>query len=311
MRMVDDFEDDDVNVQTPKSDFDDESMSERKVIALMQQMAQQINQGDVKSIEKLQNQNASLMSIKPEANCNYWDVTGLPTGCRLYPDGTAIKARPLKVLDIKKLTSLNEYNADAVINEILRNCIRGISIDELYLSDKLYLIFWLRANSYRDNNYVVDFECPKCAKESTYHFEINSINIDKLKDDFSENTILRLSSGSEITLGYLKVKDEVGMTSFREKYSSILANSGDEVDDELLAVSFMIKTIDGKHLDPLNKYHYILGLDPQDYSILTTYIENNIVGVKPYMNVTCDKCGGESQIGISFRPDFFLPKHRA
>lgn len=299
---------------------DDLDESEQKMLALMEQMTNNANMGQNKPtmantnpIPPMMDSGAKFMNVKPKVDDSaiYWDVTGIPTGYKLYPEGTAIKARPLKVLEVKKLTSINEYNADQVINDILSKCITGIDINELYISDKLYLIFWLRANSFRDSNYLVDFICPKCDKDSHYHFNIDSVNIDPVKDEYNENRIIKLSSGDEITIRLLKVKDEIGLDSFKDRYGTIITNSGDEIDDELLGLSFMIDTINGKHPDPLSKYNYILGLDPQDYSTISTYVDDNIVGVKPYMNVVCEKCGGESQIGITFRPDFFLPKYRA
>lgn len=304
---------------------DDTTQSEQKVLALMEQMQQQAGVGRMQPPANVPQNNtpvqeqvlddspAKMMNIRStvEDESNFWEVTDLPTKYRLYPEGTVIKARPLKVLEVKKLTSINEYNADQVINDILRKCIRGIDVNELYISDKLYLIFWLRANSFRDNEYVVDFACPKCQKESNYHFNIDCVNIDPIKDGYSEKTIMKLSNGDEITLRLLKVKDEIGIDSFKDRYESIITSSGDEVEDELLGLSFMIETINGKHLDPLTKYNYLLGLNAQDYSNIDTYVNENIVGVKPYMNVTCNQCGGESQIGISFRPDFFLPKYRS
>jgi len=93
-------------------------------------------------------------------NSNYWEIKGLPTRCRLYPNNTLIEARPLKVIEVKKLASINDNNADYVINDIIRRCVRVTGIKdsgELFLADKLFIIFWLRGVTYRDSGYTVEF----------------------------------------------------------------------------------------------------------------------------------------------------------
>ena len=101
---------------------------------------------------------------------NYHEITDLPSKYRLYPKGTKIFARPLKVLEVKALASINEDNANYIINDTLSKTIQGITIDDLVVADKLYLVFWLRANTYRESGYVVDFYCRHCESESTYEF---------------------------------------------------------------------------------------------------------------------------------------------
>jgi hypothetical protein len=272
------------------------------MLAVYKSMQQAVSRGDMDAVSAIQQDSKAFTA---DANTNYWEVTGLPTGGKLYPEGTKIVARPLKVLEVKKLTSINEYNAESVITDILRKCVRGISVDDIYLNDKVFILFWLRANSFRNNSYVVDFECPKCEKESTYHFEINNIQI-KSVENFEKDLIL--DSGDAISLKFLKIKDEKDIGNFRERYEQIIVKAGGEVDEELVGMSFMIDTINNVNVSPLDKYNYVLRLEPEDFSMLLTHIENNTASVKPYMNIACNLCGGETQLGLSFRPDFFLPK---
>jgi len=286
--------------------------SEQKMMKLMAEMQAQAQQqqpvGNVPTINDANTVDNIGVNIKPDTNVNYWDIIDIPTKYRLYPEGTQITARPLKVLEIKKLTSINEYNADSVVNDILRKCVRGIDVNEIYSADKMYLLLWLRANSFRDNNYVVGFTCNLCDKESSYHFDIDNIEIDYLSDDYDPDEIIKLSSGDTIKVKLLQIKDEIATTSFINRYSSLFDNSGDGIDDELLALSFMIELVNGVAMDPLKKYNYVLDMNPGDFAALTTRLQDTTVGIKPFMNVTCEECGGESQLGITFQPDFFLPR---
>ena len=61
---------------------------------------------------------------------NYWPIDDLPSKFKLYPEGTKIFARPLKVLEVKMLSSLNNDNFHHVITEVLKKSVRGINIDE-------------------------------------------------------------------------------------------------------------------------------------------------------------------------------------
>jgi len=300
MRMsIDDFENENENTTAMTDSVD---VDEQKMLAMYKSMQQAVSRGDMDAVASIQQDSKAFTA---DTNNNYWEVTGLPTGGKLYPEGTKIVARPLKVLEVKKLTSINEYNAESVITDILRKCVRGISVDEIYLNDKVFILFWLRANSFRNNSYVVDFECPKCEKESTYHFEINNIQI-KSVENFEKDLVL--DSGDAISLKFLKIKDEKDIGNFRERYEQIIVKAGGEVDEELVGMSFMIDTINNVKVSPLDKYNYVLRLEPEDFSMLLTHIENNTASVKPYMNIACNLCGGETQLGLSFRPDFFLPK---
>jgi len=300
--VIEDFDDDSVVEH-------DENRSEKKMLELMAQMQKSASQVTTNSVPNKSN-NIGL-TVKPEDDINYWDIEDLPTKYKLYPDGTMIKARPLKVIEIKKLTALTEDNADNIVNDILRKTVRGIDINEIYSADKMYILLWLRANSFRDNRYVVGFNCNMCSKETSYHFDISNVIVDYLNDEYNPNDTLSLSNGDVLKFKLLQIKDELALKSFNMKHRSIFEKSGEEVDDELLSISFMIDTINGHNEDSIKKYEYLLNMDPGDFASLTTKLSKTNVGIKSYMNVKCTECGGESQVGLTFHSDFFLPAYRA
>jgi len=246
------------------------------------------------------------VSSDVEAGVNYYTITNLPSRNRLYPEGTTILGRPLKVLDIKKLSSLNESNADFVINDILKRTIRGIALDDLYIADKLYLILWLRANSFRDSSYVVNFHCDKCDIDSTYHFEVENIDVQYLSNEYDPNKLLTLSNSKKIGLKFLTVGDNVKIERFKEMNKNALS----EFDPELLTIAEMITSINGEKKTLLEKYEYVLKLEPQDFSYIVSYVDKYGMGIKPILNVKCNKCGGVGQVPVTFQPDFFLPAYK-
>ena len=211
------------------------------------------------------------------------------------------------MLEIKKLSSINDTNADYVINEVLRKTIKGINVDDLYIADKLFIVFWLRANTYRESGYVVNYQCSKCNTESTYHFEINNLEVQYLSDEFEANKELKLRSGETIKLNFLTVKDSLMIERFKEMNMKLFK----EIDNELLNIAEMIKEINGENLTLIEKYRFILDMEPGDFSYISTYIENNGMGIKPYMNATCSRCGGTGPVGITFQSSFLFPEFKS
>jgi len=257
-----------------------------------------------KSVNRATENNPMLM---PENNSNYWFIEGLPSRYKLYPEGTKIYGRPLKVLEIKKLSSINDTNADYVINEVLRKTIKGINIDDLYIADKLFIVFWLRANTYRESGYVVNFTCSKCETESQYHFEINNLEVQQLSEDFNPNNELKLKNGEPIKINFLTIKDSLVVERFKEMNTKLFG----EIDNELINIAEMIKEVNGQKLTLLEKYRFVLDMEPGDFSYISQYIETNGMGIKPYMNVKCEKCGGTAPVGITFHSAFLFPNYKS
>ena len=311
MQQMQDIGDDELRElerkSNPSSQNNNKDIADEDLIA----MVQKIKEGKIPVVgEKVdtpkQMNNNFNQPIQNITNANYWKIEGLPSGGKFYPEGTEILGRPMKVLEVKKISSMGEENGDFVINDIIRRTITGIDVSELYTADKLYIVFWLRANTYRDSGYVVPFICPKCEKKSEYHFEVDNLEVQTLSEDFSPSKELKMSDGSKVTFDYLKIKDELFIDRFKElNYQTV-----GEIDDELLSMAQMIKTINGKDKTLLEKYHWILGVDPGDYSYLKSYMTKKGMGIKPFVNIECQECGGTASIAVSFREDFIVPEFK-
>lgn len=238
-------------------------------------------------------------------NSNFWKIEGLPSKGRFYPEGTEILGRPMKVLEVKKVSSITEDNGEYILNDVIRKTTTGIDINNMYVADKLYIIFWLRANTYRESGYVVPFACPKCEKKSEYHFDINNLEVQNLSDDFSPDKEIKVGNAT-IKYDYLRVKDELYINRFRE----LNAEAVGQVDAELLAIAQMIKTINGQSKTLLEKYYWITDIEPGDFSYLKTYIEKKGMGIKPIVRVECKDCGGTGLVPVAFQESFFIPEYK-
>lgn len=239
------------------------------------------------------------------SNVNFWKIEGLPSKGKFYPEGTEILGRPMKVLEVKKISSITEDNGDFILNDIIRKTVNGIDVNNLYVADKLFIIFWLRANTYRESGYIVPYICPKCNKKSEYHFDINNLEVQLLSDDFSPDAEIKVGN-DVIRYDYLRIKDELYINRFRE----INREAVGEIDQELLAIAQMIKTINGQNKTLLEKYHWIIDLNPGDFSYLKTYVEKKGMGIKPLVTVECKDCGGTGLVPVAFQESFFIPEYK-
>ena len=68
----------------------------------------------------------------------FHEITELPSKFKLYPENTKIYAKPLDVLQNKDLTTINDSNINNIMTKVLRRSIKGISIQDLLVVDKLY-----------------------------------------------------------------------------------------------------------------------------------------------------------------------------
>tara|TARA_Y100000310_G_C20704329_1_gene833634 strand:- start:4469 stop:5374 length:906 start_codon:yes stop_codon:yes gene_type:complete len=279
-----------------------------RVQEMMAQLQQQAEQMDTSSPEynSAVNTPQQIQQSGKADNGVYLPLRDLPTKYRLYQTNTLIEARPLKVIEVKKLASMDDGNIDVVINDILRRTVRGVDVNNIFLSDKLYIIFWLRGVTFRDSSYTVPFNCSKCKHDSEYHFEISNLNVDYLKDEYDPNEVHELEHGDTVTLRFLQLHDEFEM----ERFIEINKKAFGEIDEELLALATMITSVNGEPVQDLaRRYNYVLDFSPRDLSRLSTYVSSNTAGITPKMDVTCKKCGGVTPIGVTFHGSFFLPQY--
>jgi hypothetical protein len=270
-----------------------------------------------KTPEEIKKELQDISENKPRVNIHsqeqvddgniYYEITGLPTKGKFYPEGTKILARPLKVLEVKKLSQMNKENADEIVNNVISCATKGINIDDLYSSDKLYIIFWLRANTYKNSEGSIKIECPKCNTLADYSFKIE----DLIVRDYEEGQIEKITNGlvlankDVIKFKFLTVRDEQENLKFLRKHKDSLMN----FDDEILAICKMIESINGEKTGMVDKYMYLTEqLTPSEFSLIQSYIYDISIGLEPFMEVKCSNCGGIVETPLPFRADFFLPK---
>jgi hypothetical protein len=236
---------------------------------------------------------------------NKFFISDLPSKYRLYPAGTKLYGRPLKVLECKKLTTLNENNYGTIIRDILSKAITGLPVDELLVSDKIYLIFWLRANTYTNANFTIPYVCDACKKTSDYFFGVDSFEVQYLDDSIGEVLELELlESKAKMVFEFQRIKHEDRVRRFLDNMKTSMR----KFDEEIVTIASMVKTINGVESTIGQACDYISSLSAEDYAYLHSYILHIDFGISPYIETRCKHCGGTNSVQVNFQPEFFVPK---
>lgn len=231
-------------------------------------------------------------------------IDNLPSKYLRYPEGTKLYGRALDIKQLKKLANMTPANASGIIDDIIRGTIKGITFENILVSDKLYLILWLRANTYPESGYSVPFFCDQCNSLQSYDFKVDNIGINYIREDISFEEPLELPGGDFITFKYPTIKDEERVKKFRES----MKKSFEKYDGDTLALCMTVNEINGKSLSLLETYEYISNI--KIYSQIKGFASEFDFGISDELTVTCNSCGGTAQVGLSFREDFFIPSYR-
>lgn len=227
---------------------------------------------------------------------NYWEIKDLPSQNRFYGK---IYGRPMKVLDLKKLANMDENNVTNTIETVLKRCTKGINVNDILTADKLYIIFWLRYNTFKDKGYEVGFKCSKCGKDTSYHFDLNKLDVTNVDEEKIKKMVVETSSGT-FKLKYQTVGIEKEIEKFMATYS---LDPLFDLDEDVVNLSACIDN--GKSL--LDNYRMLVDMNPIDYKKLEDTLDSISIGVVPLINVACKLCKEETLLGISFRSEFLFP----
>ena len=236
---------------------------------------------------------------KTEIPSGYQLVEGLPSCGKFYKSGTKIYSRALKVIELKKLASMDGDNFNDVIRSVLKDSVIGVAVDDIILVDKLYLILWQRANTFGKEKFEVNFVCPECGEESTYGFDMSCVSIKGIPEDCGADVEYKIGEDT-VTLDMIRIKDEAMMEHLAEG-----------VDRDIFTMAVRLHTLNGKELKKEEAYNYITNMNPECFMQLVDVMNKADVEVKPNLTVDCKKCGGRVEIPLSFRGNFFLPKYSA
>ena len=252
----------------------------------------------------------SSKKVSEKIESNFIEIVDIPSKFKFYPSGTKLYGRPLRLSEIKKLTTMNENNYNIILKDVLSSSIKGISIEDICVADKIYLIFWLRANTYKNSNFITSYICEHCGRKTEYTFDLDCFEINYVPDDFELAPLRLLNKNVELTLDFLRIRDEDTVIKFQESLKNGLAS----YDEDTIMIASMIKAIDGKKINIRQACEFINSLEdfPEDYAYLVSYVTEVDFGIVREIKAVCNykDCREVNKVPVSFRPEFFIPKYK-
>lgn len=206
---------------------------------------------------------------------NLWKITDLPSKFLFYKP-KFFYGRPLTVIDIKYLTTINNENYDEICNELLNRCINfnGLKITDLNPNDYLYLLFWLKANSFVKSGFNLKTNCPYCNTEITKEYTLDDLNVKYIKPEYYSKKYNFMKSSYIFTIKIPTI-------------SKIINNLA--LDQEILKIASYIDTINNYTVNQLQAYEAINNMDPLDFSKFNSLYKQFEFGIDS-INITCPKC---------------------
>ena len=206
-------------------------------------------------------------------------------GYKLIEPESPITLRPMTFEDEKALASTPK--GQDPVNTLLSRCLSNVTVSELFLMDKLYILLKLREISYGDeyNTLVV---CPQCKAENEMSIKLSELNVYPVPDDFTDPVDVSLPViGKMAKVRLPRVKDE----KFIEAANVL---------DQLWR---FIPEIDG-HSDKSLIAAVINKLPLKDSKTIINALKTPY-GVDTKVKFSCNQCGGATIIDLPITASFF------
>ena len=212
--------------------------------------------------------------------------------------------------EMKRLAHSDD--AYKIMSDIIDECILdpvGISAYDMHLGDYQYLLHRLRVVTY-GSEYKVQSACPACGKIDSYTIDLDSIELEEYnKDSFNKYKFVQLPRSKKlIELNFQTPRMLDQITSKRKE--AIKRNPHMKGDPTFLFnVEALIKTVDGKVLDPIKLDQLVRSFQMADTNKIIQYGMklNQQVGLKAVVENICSGCGVDYKVPFRITGEFFGP----
>ena len=217
----------------------------------------------------------SFFVINNNMEYNYVEVNKafMPTQGIGYHPAAKIETRLLSIGDVKLLSMMTEDNMRGIYKEIIKRCCRftNMTIDDLYLADRDFLLFWIRSGSFVSNSgYSLKMDaCPHCGKRSDVQVKLDDFELD-FASAMTDSIVV---NGELVTFHHPKINDQR------------IALNDLELSDVLTYTNLL--EIFG---DVRSCAQFLLSLDARSYLKLLHKTRKFRCGIRDELNLTCPIC---------------------
>jgi len=244
----------------------------------------------------------------------------LPSHGYLYQNATSDKLvlngklliRPMTMTEEKILSTNRLIKTGQALNMVFRNCIKSdIDPEDLLSSDRIFLMYWLRAISYGPE-YTFTLRCPNptCpVGKFKYTVDISKQPVKEMSADIKEPIELKLKrSGATIFYNLSRGRTETQARQLRNK-KLINATDIDNTSTERLGLLIKkIVTPQGEELEVSKWNMFLNSLIGEDSSIIRDDMNEKDAGIEPIKNIRCPHCDEEFDEDIPITTEFFRVK---
>ena len=269
-----------------------------------------IPEEQIQMILKSQNLAQEVIQTRPMERDPYVEIIGLPSGGKFYKNNFGIpvklKGMPLKVRDSIALEAMDHSSDNAVLDTIFEKRLQGVSPGDILVGDELYILAWLREQTFSRTPLQRSFYCDRCGHLNQEKIvSINDMIVLNLPDTITDPMICKLPiSGEEVGIRFMRRKDRVRVNNYVSEniYRKV------EIDD--IKILEIASVISGMSITTATEF--LDNLDPTDFAVINTFYIKMNFGFTQEAFLTCEKeeCGHSSPIPLPFQSGYFLPKIR-
>lgn len=184
----------------------------------------------------------------------------------------------------------------------------GISSYDMCIGDYQYLLHKLRIVTY-GGEYRINSQCPYCLSTNEDTINLGDLEVneyDESVQQYFEFDLPRTKHHIKIRMQTPRMLDEIQVRA--KEYNKKRSNKkGDSA--LLFSVRFLIETVDGEKLDPVQIEDFVENLPMMDtnYILANSAKLNEKVGLNTDLTILCDVCGLEYHSTFREGSEFFRP----
>jgi hypothetical protein len=225
-------------------------------------------------------------------------------GHRLYPDGLEI--RPFGKDEVVSYDRVRRSGSELALRNLVGGTLKGISVDDFYDPDLLFVMLWHRVNSFMNYPMNLPWECPACEAKNTDELDITKLVSKEVLDDYDPSGMtLDMPCGLALTFRLAKVGDEARA---RKMLSTLSIPS---VTDDVVRKGEIVQMMEfDENYNSYEKWEIVNKIfGVEDIFTIEGFKQEFSYGPNTVMTCNCKKCEAQQNVGFRFSVLEFLPNN--
>lgn len=290
------------------------------------QSANVVKNGDLGTVKlggKNLNDDPNIKRINDSIGYINVPLTDLPSGGRYYPDNTRISIRAARVGEIREFSTIDERDVKDVTDKmtyILSQCVKIYygavpgNYKDIITADRIVLILKIRELTFIDGASSIKIPVPSgacqtvgCKPQETIDFNSTCLTFAK-PDPMLEkyyDSVNKCYNVETKRFGNIQIfPPNVGVSTAITDWVVSQQRENKKIDASLAEIlQFVIKDWRGLSEKLIfSKLTELSGWSTEKFTLLYRLVEKINVGIEFEVTTTCENCGGEIKVPITF-PD--------